>query len=97
MPGTPTSRSVPGIQLIVIATLWSLVLVFPFRRGERWAWWAMWTFPEWALAVAAMFLFVDLQPGVPIPPPAISGWVLFVLAGLLLLGTGRGQVRAWTD
>lgn len=86
-----------GIQLIVIATLWSLVLVFPFRRGERWAWWAMWTFPGWALAVAVMFLFVDLQPGMPIPPPAISGWVFFGLTSLLLLGTRRGQNRASTD
>jgi hypothetical protein len=78
-----------GIQLIVIATLWSVVLVFPFRRGERWAWWSMWTFPGWALAVAVMFLFVEVQPGKPTPPPAISGWIFFGLTGLLLLGTRR--------
>lgn len=63
-----------GIQLIVIATPWTLVLLVPFRRGERWAWWSMWTFPAWALAVAVTFLFVELQPGQPTPPPAISGW-----------------------
>ncbi len=82
-----------GIQLVVIATLWAVVLIFPFRRGERWAWWTMWTFPGWALAVAVMFLFVDLQPGMPIPPPAISGWVFFGLTGLLLLATRRGLNR----
>lgn len=60
-----------GIQLIVIATLWTVVLAIPFRRGERWAWWLMWTFPAWSLAVAVGFLFVELQPGHPIPPPAI--------------------------
>lgn len=79
-----------GIQLIVIATLWSVVLVFPFRRRERWAWWSMWTFPAWALAVAVMFLFVDLQSGKPTPPPAISGWAFFGLTALLLLGTRHG-------
>lgn len=81
-----------GIQLIVIAAVWSVLLAFPFRRRERWAWWSMWTFPAWALAVAVMFLFVDLQPGEPTPPPAISGWVFFVLTGLLLLATRRGFV-----
>jgi len=80
-----------GIQLIVIATLWSAILIFPFRRGERWAWWTMWTFPAWALAVAVMFLFIDLQPGMPTPPPAISGWVFFGLTGALLLATRRGS------
>lgn len=79
-----------GIQLIVIATMWTLVLLIPFRRGERWAWWSMWTFPAWALAVAASFLFVDLQPDRPIPPPAISGWVFFALTALLLLVARRG-------
>lgn len=74
-----------GIQLIVIATIWAAILLFPFRRGERWAWWSMWTFPAWSLAVAVMFLFVELQPGQPIPPPAISGWIFFGLTALFLL------------
>jgi hypothetical protein len=79
-----------GIQLMVIATLWTLILVFPFRRGQVWAWWSMWTFPGWALAVAVMFLLVELQPGQPTPPPAISGWIFFGLTALLLLLTKRG-------
>lgn len=79
-----------GIQLILIATLWIIVLLIPFRRLEPWAWWSMWTFPAWALGVAVMFLFVELQPGQPIPPPAMSGWVFFGLAALLLLVTRRG-------
>lgn len=79
-----------GIQLIVIATLWAIVLILPFRRRERWAWWSMWTFPGWTLAVAVTFLFVDLKPGHPTPPPAISGWIFFGLTALLLLATRRG-------
>ena len=78
-----------GIQLIVISLIWSMVLLFPFRRGEAWAWRAMWTFPLWALAVAVFFLFVELQPGVPPPPPAVSGWVLFVLTAMLLSASRR--------
>lgn len=81
-----------GIQLIVVATLWTIVLILPFRRSERWAWWAMWTFPAWSLAVAVTFIFVELQPDEPIPPPAISGWVFFALTAALLLLT-RGGFR----
>lgn len=82
-----------GVQLIVIATIWTAILLVPFRRGERWAWWSMWTFPAWSLAVAVMFLFVELQPGQPTPPPAISGWIFFGLTALLLLVTRRGIRR----
>lgn len=78
-----------AIQLIVISALWSAIILVPFRRGERWAWYAMWTFPAWSLSVAVAFLFVDLQPDVPPPPPAISGWVFFGLTSLLLLVSRR--------
>ena len=79
-----------GLHLILMATLWSVILWVPFRRGERWAWYVMWTFPLWALAVSVTFLFVDLQPGASLPPPAISGWVFFTISGLLLLAS-RGR------
>lgn len=78
-----------GLQLFTIAALWSLVLWIPFRRGELWAWYTMWTFPLWSIAVAVSFLFVELQPDVPSPPPAISGWVFFALTALLLLASRR--------
>jgi hypothetical protein len=79
-----------GLQLMVISLVWGVIILVPFRRGERWAWYAMWSFPLWAVAVAASFLFVDLQRGVPPPPPAVSGWVLFGIAALLLLASRRG-------
>lgn len=82
-----------GIQLIVVSTLWTFVLLVPFRQRERWAWWAMWTFPAWTLGVAVMFLLVEMEPGHPTPPPAISGWIFFVAASLLLLATRRGFRR----
>ncbi|MFO7549284.1 MAG: hypothetical protein R6X29_10515 [Acidimicrobiia bacterium] len=79
-----------GLHLLVMSVLWTVIVLVPYRRGERWAWYTMWTFPAWSLGVAASFLFVELQPDVPPPPPAVSGWVFFGLTALLLLGTRRG-------
>jgi hypothetical protein len=79
-----------GVQLVVISMLWTMIVLVPYRRAERWSWFAMWTFPAWSLAVAVSFLFVELQPDVPPPPPAVSGWVFFVLTALLLLASRHG-------
>lgn len=73
-----------GLQLLVIASLWTTLVVIPLRRGDRWAWYAMWSFPLWSLAVSVAFLLVELQPGQPTPPPAISGWIFFALTSMLL-------------
>lgn len=83
-----------GVHLIIISILWTVIVAGPFRRWERWAWRAMWTFPSWSLAVAVTFLFVELQPGQPTPPPAISGWVFFGMTSLLLLVLRRGFFTA---
>lgn len=73
-----------GLQLIVISVVWSMLVIVPLRRGDRWAWYTMWTFPAWGLAVSVAFLLVELQPEHPVPPPAISGWIFFGLTSLLL-------------
>lgn len=79
-----------GLQLIVLSLVWAAIVLGPFRRGERWAWFTMLSFPAWALSVAVFYLFVDLQPDVPPAPPAISGWVFAVLTSALLLGAAGG-------
>jgi hypothetical protein len=78
-----------GVHLLMASVLWTAIVVIPYRRRERWAWYTMWTFPAWSLAVAVAFLFVERQPDAPIPPPAVSGWVFFGLTALLLLGARR--------
>lgn len=79
-----------GIQLVVLSLAWATIVLVPFRRGERWAWFTMLTFPAWALGVAVFWLFVDLHPDVPPPPPAISGWVFAGVTTALLLGAVGG-------
>lgn len=86
-----------GLQLIVLSAVWGTILLIPYRRARRWAWYAMWTFPAWALSVAVLYLFVDLQPDVPPPPPAVSGWIFAAMAAALLLVSRRHDVRPGTN
>jgi len=83
-----------GLQLVVLGVLWGAIVAVPFRRHERWAWYTMWTFPAWALAISVSYLFVELQPGEPVPPPAISGWVFLALSSALLFATRDSRAEA---
>lgn len=76
-----------GIHLLILGGLWLTLVSIPLRRGERWAWLALWSLPLWGLAVSVSFLFVDRPEGAPIPPPAISGWVFFALGAAALWAT----------
>ena len=74
-----------GLDLIVMGTLLSAVLVGAFRQNARWAWWAMWLLPLWATSVVVMILVTGLMPGQPLPSPLISGPVIALLSSALLL------------
>lgn len=78
-----------GLQLVVLSAVWGAILLIPYRRRQRWAWYAMWSFPTWALSVAVLHVFVDLRPDVPPPPPAVSGWIFAGLGAALLLVSRR--------
>jgi hypothetical protein len=74
-----------GAQLVVIGLLMVGILAFAFRRGERWAWWAMWTLPAWAASAFVLNLAYGVAPGQAPPPPMISGPIFALLAAAILL------------
>jgi len=74
-----------GTFLIVIGILMTTILLIPFRRGERWAWWVMWTLPAWAAAAFVAIFMVGVAQGQAPPPPMISGPIFAVLAAAILL------------
>jgi len=86
-----------GLYLIAYGLLTGAVLVFAYRQGHAWAWWAMWTIPAIALASSGLDVAAST---VGVPGPAISGAVVGGLAAAILLisaprffGT-RGSVTA---
>ena len=76
---------VNGWSLILLGGLLTVILLVPFRREERWAWWTMWAIPAWSAGVAVSYLVVGVQPDVPPPPPMVSGPIVAVLSAAILL------------
>lgn len=74
-----------AIWMTLAGAIAALVAVTAFRRGERWAWFAM---ALWPLAFAAVYLNLSLAyryPGAGTPPPLKSA-PIFIVVALIALG-----------
>lgn len=78
---------VNGLSLVLLGVLLAAIIAIPFRRGERWAWWAAWTLPLWAAIVPVFYLVAGTDPTRPPPPPMISGPIVAVLCAMILVVT----------
>lgn len=87
-----------GLNLVLIGLLMTSILAVPYRLGMRWAWTTMWLLPAWTLSVPVLFIVYGPAPGTPVPPPAISGPIIAVIAGgALLADRGRFAGRRVRD
>jgi len=82
-----------GLNLVVIGALFVSILAVPYRSGDRWAWATMWLLPAWALATPVFVIWFGPAPGTMLPPPALSGPIVAVVAGLALLVDRRRFAR----
>jgi peptidoglycan/LPS O-acetylase OafA/YrhL len=73
-----------GWTLAVLGTLLSILVLIPFRRGERWAWWALWALPIWAAVVPIFYLVAGVRADQPPPPPMVSGPIIAALCAAIL-------------
>ena len=79
-----------GAALVVVGLLTLAISLTALRRGDRWAWTAMWVFPLWIALVYVVFWISqpDLRSGIPVP--LISGAVFLVITVVtLVLSYGR--------
>ncbi len=74
-----------GLHLLVVGLFSLSTCLTALRRGERWAWYAMWAWPLWFALNYPLFWIAqpDLRSGVPVP--LISGTV-FLLISVAALG-----------
>ncbi len=73
-----------GAHLLVVGLLSTFISLTAFRQGQRWAWYAMWIWPLWIVLVVPVLLNAYQQPGPGIPPPLVSGPIIFALSVLTL-------------
>lgn len=68
-----------GMSIGAFAVLAAVIAAIPYRRGERWAWYALWVVPLLWAGVAARML-IDRYPAGPIYAIAAA----IAVAGLLI-------------
>jgi hypothetical protein len=83
-----------GIALVVIGVLSAAIVLYGFRRNQRWAWWVLWSLPAY-IASQAFLHIIDTVPGQTPPGPALTSLIVSALvAGLLIVSAPRFFARA---
>jgi hypothetical protein len=86
-----------GIALMVIGVLSAAIVLYGFRRDQKWAWWVVWSLPAY-IASEALVHIVDTIPGEPPPGPAFTSLIVSALvAGLLIVSAPRFFARVKVD
>jgi hypothetical protein len=78
-----------AIWMMGVGVLSGLIAAIPFRRGERWAWFAMAVWPVTLVLIDLNILFSIKHVAAGIPPPLVSGAIFIVLSLLALALTFR--------
>ncbi len=74
-----------GAIFLTFGLLAAIVAWTGFRRGERWAWYALLTLPLLNILIfVVMYVSVDFSAGV-LPPPLLSAPVFLAITGVGLL------------
>ena len=73
-----------GADFIAVALLSMAVCLTGFRRGERWAWYAMWVWPLRATLGLVLFFTAGIQPGSPASFVMILSAIVLVISALAL-------------
>jgi hypothetical protein len=74
-----------GLALLIVGTLAAAVLLFAYRRDQRWSWWTMWVLPAWSASVFMFYVLVGVDSAQPPPPPMISSPILMALTAAIQL------------
>ena len=73
-----------GVTLAAFGLLLTVVLLWPYRGGQRWAWKAAFILPTWSVSVPIMYVTFGLAPEVPLAPPMVSGPIFAALSAAAL-------------
>jgi hypothetical protein len=82
-----------GAWLLLLGLFSLAISVTALRRGDRWAWYAMWVWPLGVALVVAVLWSAIRGPGEGIPIPIISGSITIVISVLTLVLSARRYLR----
>lgn len=74
-----------GVTLAAFGLLLAIILLWPYRGGQCWAWKAAFILPVWAASMPIMYLAFGLAPDIPPAPPMISGPIFAILSAAVLV------------
>jgi hypothetical protein len=74
-----------GASILVVSILSLAITLTAFRRGQRWAWYALWVWPLWNVAIFVLSFTAERHPDFPPPPPMLSAPVFFTVTLLALI------------
>jgi hypothetical protein len=78
-----------GAAILAISVLSLAITLVPYRHGDRWAWYALWVWPLWNVAIFALSFTAERHPDFPPPPPLVSAPVFFAVTLLALVFSYR--------
>lgn len=81
-----------AIQLVIIGVLVVAILLYGFRRRQRWAWWALWAIPVFAVSETLLHL-IDTATGQRPPSEVFTGAIGTVIITAVLLVTAPAFFR----
>jgi hypothetical protein len=88
----PRVANLVDLMARIIGSLWIGLALFGMsvsatglRKGERWAWYVLWTLPIVGTLIFSAFLIADRIPGSPTPPALFSAPAMFIISALALL------------
>jgi hypothetical protein len=84
---------VGGAGLLISGLLSLAICVTAFRRGERWAWYAMGVWPIGVAVILALLASAMQGEGTEIPVPIFSGAITIVISGVTLALSARRYLR----
>jgi hypothetical protein len=84
-----------GLEVAAFGLLLTIVLLVPYRAAQRWAWFAAFILPAWAIAVSLAFLSFGMAPG-QLPPPAMVSGPIFAVLSAVVLVVDRRRFREAT-
>ena len=81
-----------GMQVVVLGALVIAILLYGFRRRQRWAWWVLWSFPLYGVSLVLLQL-IDTSAGQMPPFEVFTGSFVAVIATAVLLVSAPGFFR----